>query len=347
MKQPPHFIIIRLSAMGDVAMIVPIIRALSQQYPQVKITVVSRLFFKPFFQDISNVNFFAFDDKKRHKKSLGILKLFWDLRHLRPDYYVDLHNVLRTKIIGFLFKFTGVKTATINKKRHERKAITAKIKLDFKPIETVFDKQLNAFTEVGYKIDLKKVKLADKANLDDYLKRLFDWQPNQKFIGIAPFAQYQSKIYPLDLMQIVIDKLANNSDNCILLFGGGSNEIVQLEKLAANHQNVKVVAGKAILAEELMLISNLDVMLSMDSGNAHIAAMLGVKVITLWGATHPFTGFLPFGQPLENCMTSDRDLYPQIPTSVFGNKVVTGYEDAMRTILPDIIIEKIEGIAKI
>lgn len=330
--------------MGDVAMTVPIIRALSQQYPQAKITVVSRVFFKPFFQDISNVNFLAFDDKKRHKNFIGILKLFWDLQVLRPDYYVDLHNVLRTKIIGFLFKFIGVKTATINKKRHERKAITAKVKIDFKPIETVFNKQLNAFKKIGYEIDLKKVKLADKANLDDYLKTLFNWQANQKLIGIAPFAQYQGKIYPLDLMHVVIDKLAKNPYNYILLFGGGSNEIVQLEKLAENHQNVKVVAGKIGFAEELMLISNLDVMLSMDSGNAHIAAMLGVKVITLWGVTHPFTGFSPFGQPLKNCLTSNRDLYPRIPTSVFGNKVVTGYEKAMRTILPDIIIEKIEDI---
>lgn len=333
--------------MGDVAMIVPIIRALSQQYPQVKITVVSRLFFKPFFQDILNVNFLAFDDKKRHKNFLGILKLFKDLRHLRPDYYIDLHNVLRTKIVGFLFKITGVKTATINKKRHERKAITAKIKIDFKPIETVFDKQLNAFKKIGYEIDLKKVKLADKANLDDYLKTLFDWQANQKLIGIAPFAQYQGKIYPLDLMQDVIDNLANNPDYNILLFGRGGDEIVQLEKLAENHHNVKVVAGKLGLAEELVLISNLDVMLAMDSGNAHIAAMLGVKVVTLWGATHPFTGFLPFGQTFDHCLTSNRDLYPQIPTSVFGNKAVSGYEEAMRTILPDIVIEKIKDAANV
>ncbi len=82
-------------------------------------------------------------------------------------------------------------------------------------------------------------------------------------------------------------------------------------------------------------------MLSMDSGNAHIAAMLGVKVVTLWGATHPYAGFLPFNQSLENALASDRNQYPKLPTSVYGNKMVEGYEDAMRTILPEQVIEKV------
>lgn len=102
------------------------------------------------------------------------------------------------------------------------------------------------------------------------------------------------------------------------------------------------MAGKIKFQQELQLISNLDVMLSMDSGNAHIAAMLGVKVITLWGATHPYAGFLPFNQSFENALTSDRNQYPQLPTSVYGNKTVEGYQDAMRSISPNEIVQKIQ-----
>ena len=109
-------------------------------------------------------------------------------------------------------------------------------------------------------------------------------------------------------------------------------------------ENVINVAGKIKLPQELDLISNLDVMLSMDSGNAHIAAMLGIKVITLWGATHPFAGFAPFNQPLENCLVSDREKYPKLPTSVYGNKIVAGYEDAMRTIKPQNVIDLINKL---
>jgi ADP-heptose:LPS heptosyltransferase len=112
--------------------------------------------------------------------------------------------------------------------------------------------------------------------------------------------------------------------------------------LKKNHQNVIVAAGQLNLKQELDLISNLDIMLSMDSGNAHIAAMLGKKVITLWGATHPYAGFLPFNQPFDSAIVSDRKKYPLLPTSVYGNKFVKGYEDVMRTILPKLVVEKIK-----
>jgi ADP-heptose:LPS heptosyltransferase len=165
---------------------------------------------------------------------------------------------------------------------------------------------------------------------------------NQKLIGIAPFAQYNSKVYPQDLMQEVIAKLAENKTYTILLFGGGKKEIEILDSFSQSFENVVNVAGKIKFQQELQLISNLDVMLSMDSGNAHIAAMLGVKVITLWGATHPYAGFLPFGQTMENALVSDRNQYPKLPTSVYGNKIVEGYEDAMRSISPKDIVTKIQ-----
>ena len=142
-------------------------------------------------------------------------------------------------------------------------------------------------------------------------------------------------------MKEVIRELAQNKDNKILLFGGGKHEIKILEMIARENENCISIAGKVTFLQELQLISNLDVMLSMDSGNGHIAAMYGIKAITLFGATHPFLGFSPFNQPLENALVSDRNLFPKLPTSIYGNKKVAGYEDAMRTILPEHVIEKI------
>ena len=78
----------------------------------------------------------------------------------------------------------------------------------------------------------------------------------------------------------------------------------------------------------------------MDSANAHLAANTGIKVLTLWGMTHPFCGFTPFDQATENSIVIDRNLYPAIPTSVFGKKVPKGYDSAFRTVEPKEIIEK-------
>ena len=96
--------------------------------------------------------------------------------------------------------------------------------------------------------------------------------------------------------------------------------------------------------EELDVISNLEVMLSMDSGNAHLAAMLGVKTVTIWGVTHPFAGFAPFNQPSDFALLSDRNRFPDIPTSVFGNKYPENYKEASRSIQPQTIIEKIKTL---
>lgn len=192
------------------------------------------------------------------------------------------------------------------------------------------------FKELGFSVDLTNPSFSKFQNSKT--------DNSQKWIGIAPFAQYDSKVYPFDLMKEVVNILAQSQENKIFLFGGGKKEVDLLNQLAEGKSNVENYAGKVKLPQEMELISNLDVMLSMDSGNAHIAAMLGTKVVTLWGATHPYAGFAPFNQALENCLTSDREKYPLLPTSVYGNKIVEGYQEAMRTITPKIVVEKINEL---
>lgn len=342
MSKQKHILVIRLSAMGDVAMTVPVLRAFSIQYPEVKITVVSRPFFEPFFNDISNLSFFPIDLKGRHKGFLGLWRLFLDLLKLDFTDVADLHNVLRSQVVRTFFKLYGTKVAATDKGRADKKALTRTENKIFEPVKSMFDRHLETFEKLGFSIDLSNPTFPRKANLSNEIIEIIGFN-NQKLIGIAPFAQYESKVYPLDLMQSVIDELAKEENHKILLFGGGNEEVQKLNQLKANHINVIVIAGKLKLKPELELISNLDVMLSMDSGNAHLAAMFGVKVISLWGATHPYAGFKPFNQPLENCITSNRSQYPLLPTSIYGNKMVEGYEEVMRSILPEVIIEKVKG----
>ena len=332
----------RLSAMGDVAMTVPVLRAFVKQYPEVHLTVISRPFFKPFFDGIPNITFFPFDDKERHKGFFGLVRLYKDLKKLDIDAFADLHNVLRSTVVRTFFALSGKKTAFVDKAREAKKALMRAENKIFKQLPTMFERHVKVFEELGFSLDLSNPEFPKKAILSAEITSLIG-ESYQKLIGIAPFAQYDSKVYPLDLMQEVIAKLAKNKDHTILLFGGGKKEIEILESFSKPYSNVINVAGKIKFQQELKLISNLDVMLSMDSGNAHIAAMLGVKVISLWGATHPYAGFLPFNQKFENAIVSDRTKFPLLPTSVYGNKIVPGYEDAMRTILPEKVVAKIQS----
>ena len=333
----------RLSAMGDVAMTVPVLRAFVKQYPAVQLTVISRPFFKPFFSGIPNISFFAFDEKERHKGFLGLLRLFQDLKKLNIDAFADLHNVLRSQIIRNLFALSGKKIASVDKGRQGKKELTRTEDKVFKQLPTMFQRHATVFEELGFPINLSNPDFPEKGILDKEIQAIIG-NDYKKLIGIAPFAQYDSKVYPVDLMQKVIEQLAKNSSYTILLFGGGKKEIEVLESLSKDKVNVINMAGKIKFQQELQVISNLEVMLSMDSGNAHIAAMLGVKVVTLWGATHPFAGFSPFNQPLENALISDREKYPLLPTSVYGNKVVEGYDEVMRSIQPNQVVAYIQSL---
>jgi len=331
--------------MGDVAMTVPVLRALAHHYPELKLTVISRPFFQPFFNDIPNLHFFAFDEKKRHKGIVGLWRLFQDLKALHIDAFADLHNVLRSKVMRTLFALSGKKVAFVDKGRVEKKALTRAENKIFQPLTTMFERHQLVLECLGFPIDLSRPQFPVKAEISQPELATIVSQSN-RLIGIAPFAQYDSKVYPLDLMQKVIDALASHKNSTIFLFGGGQKEKEQLQSLVGNKTNVLNMAGKIPFQEELNLISNLDVMLSMDSGNGHIAAMLGIPVVTLWGATHPFAGFLPFNQTLDNALVSDRNQYPNLPTSVYGNKKVAGYENAMRTILPEQVLARIEEVLK-
>ncbi|MDO7172171.1 glycosyltransferase family 9 protein [Mariniflexile sp. AS56] len=334
---PKHILVIRLSAMGDVAMSVPVLRAFTEQHPSVKVTVLTRGFFAPFFRDLDNVSVYAANLKAEHKGVLGLYKLSKELRRLGIDAVADLHNVLRSSILKVFF--FGIKTVQIDKGRTEKKALVSGE--NFQQLKTTHQRYIDVFETFGFKIDVSNPYFPKKSSLNKKTQALLG-SDSIKQIGIAPFAAHEGKMYPLDGMEGVIEALSK--DYKVVLFGGGQKEIAILNELETSFGNVVSVAGKLSLDEELDLISNLEVMLSMDSGNAHIAAMLGIKVVTVWGVTHPFAGFAPFNQPTDYALLADRNQFPQIPTSVYGNKYPENYKEASRSIPPEAIIEKIKSI---
>jgi ADP-heptose:LPS heptosyltransferase len=326
--------------MGDVAMTVPVLRAFVKQHPTIKITVLSKPFLKPLFADIKNVNFYTADVTNSHKGVFGIYKLYKELKLLNIDAVADLHNVLRSKLLRNFFKLSNLKVSFVDKGRVEKKALTSIKNKVFKQLKTTHERYADVFRNLGFSLDLTKSEFPQKQQLTQEIIKITGAK-TKKWIGIAPFAQYNSKMYPLDLMEQVISELSKKENLKIMLFGGGKKEIEILDKIENKYGNTVNVAGKIKLGQELNLISNLDCMLSMDSGNAHFSAMFGVNTITIWGITHPFTGFAPFNQPLKNALLPDLEKYPNIPCSIYGNKICEGYEDVMRTISPKTIVDKI------
>ena len=331
-----HIMVLRFSALGDVAMCLPVLRCLIQTYPELRLTVVTRKRFAALFEELPNTTVFSPDFDGAHKGIGGLYRLYKTLAAAKPNAIADLHNVLRTKILRSYFapKF-WIRKAVLDKGRKAKKQLTRPRQKTLVPLVPQIHRYAQVFERLGFPISLDSHEFPPKTLCPNTEALALD--QNKKWIGVAPFAAHKGKQYPLDLMQKVVAFL--QQDYQVILFGFGREERAQLDIWAKAYKNVVNATSVYAFDAELRLIAQLDLMISMDSANGHLAANFGLPVISLWGATHPCLGFAPFGQAASNSLTADRQQYPLLPTSVYGNKIRRGYEDAMRTIEPKAILE--------
>ena len=292
----------RFSAFGDVAMTVPVFTEFLKQNPDVEIVMVSRSNFKDLFEGIPNLIFKGInvDD---YKGFFGLRKLGkFLLKEVQPDYIADLHDVIRTKTLDLFFIRNGYKVFKINKGKEEKELLTDVWNLDKKRLKPTSERYADVFRAMNFKFNLSHQYPQSNSVKNG--------------IGIAPFAQHKGKMLPLEKTFDVVKTLAPNHK--IYFFGGGKSEVDILNDWQQQIPNTENLAGKLSLKEELQKISELEVMISMDSANMHLASLVGTRCISIWGSTHPYAGFLGYGQS-ENDMVQVKDLTCR-PCSVFGDK---------------------------
>jgi len=310
-------LVFRFSAMGDVAMSASVLKEFCEQHPNLEIIVVSRILFKPFFQDLKNVRFHALEPKTKHRGIKGLFNLYQELSKYRPSAIADLHHNLRSNLLSLYFRLLkNVPNAQINKGRSEKKALTRKENKELKPLRTTPERYADVFRKLGFRFKLSHQLKLIKNDLPASHQHYFN-RNNKPFIGISPFAKHKEKVYPLEKMELVIQELNKRGYN-LFIFGGGKEEASIAESWERQFENAFSLINKLTLSEELQIISNLNLMVSMDSAGMHMASLMGVPVVSVWGATHPYAGFLGYGQSEKDCVQID--LYCR-PCSVFGNKV--------------------------
>jgi ADP-heptose:LPS heptosyltransferase len=315
---------LRLSAMGDVSLTVPAIRAVLDANPDLQITLVTRSTFAPFFYGIPRLTLFFPDLKNRHKGFFGLIRLYRDLK--KKDNFssvVDLHGVIRTKILTTLFKLSGKPGFTIDKGRKEKKFLLKTKYLRYLKHSSV--RYLDTFQRAGFNGKIGKspyLMVADEAMKkarETFLEFVADERESIK-IGLAPFATHKPKIWGTEKFKELITLINREYEVDFFLFGGGEEEINKLKELQKYSPNIHLIAGNFKLSEEIALIKNLDLMISMDSSNMHLAALSGIPTISIWGGTHPTFGFFALGQPEEYHLQIPASSLKCRPCSVFGSK---------------------------
>ena len=384
--------------MGDVAMTVPVVKSLAQQYPDLRITVLSKPFARTLFDGLApNVSFMGADIKGEYHGIKGLNALYRRLTAKNFTAIADLHSILRSSYLRMRFNFDRYRVAHIDKHRAMRRALTATNNKQLVQLPTPFEGYADVLAQLGYPVninftsifppeggDLKliapfingKSKSGEAKALSKEEKALGEetvcegeeakilseeaegkreeekvlsekeeakaesLKPRgEKWIGIAPFAAHKGKIYPLEKMERVIELLLEREPNCrIFLFGGGAEERELLTQWESRHDRC-TCALLGSLYNELVLMSHLDTMVSMDSANMHLASLTGTRVVSVWGATHPFAGFMGWNQsPADAVQTT----LPCRPCSIFGNKpCLHGDYPCLNSITPEEITERV------
>ena len=317
-------------------MLVPVLRCLYVQNKNIQITLVTRERFAPIFKEFSDLRLITPDFGGTNKGLKGLYSLYKELKKTRPNRIADIHNNLRSRILRMFFRSSFIRIKAIDKGYSERRRLTHPTKKTMKPLTPQHYRYVEVFSRLGFSLDLDKHEFPIKPGLPKSSLKI-DLPADRKWIGIAPFAAHPGKVYPLDLMQKVVGYL--QQQHTVFLFGNGSKEASQIHIWSKAYPNVIPHALEISFSNQLDLIANLDVMISMDSANGHLAANFGVPVITLWGMTHPFLGFSAFGQ--NNHLLVNRERFPKVPTSAYGKTVPKGYRDAMRSIAPEQVIEMV------
>lgn len=322
-----HLLILRFSAMGDVALIAPVLGALARAYPKVRQTVVTRKEYEPFFYNIPGAEVIGVDLRARKYRGLtGIHRLYRELQRLGPfDYGIDLHGSLRSRMLRFFFR-GKMPFARIVKGRKEKRLQIRRRNKVLHQLPHVVERYMHVFERAGLKADTGPGPWITPETRSRKLARdfLVDRKIEKKdtlWIGLAPFAGHEPKTYPFERIRDVVRLIDYHLPCKLFLFGGGKREIALLEELVSIAPDKAVmVAGNLTLEGEIGLMDRLDAMIAMDSFNMHMAALLGRPVLSIWGSTHTFSGFGPYGQDDRNIVQIPTDVLECRPCSIFGNK---------------------------
>lgn len=350
---PKTVLITRFSALGDVAMTIPVVYSVCRANPDVHFVMVTRpsmatmMINRPDNLEVKGV-----DLAGSYHGGKGLWRLWQELQHdCGPIHAVaDLHNVLRTRVIGFFGSLSGIPVKHLNKARRHRRALTRKHQKVMLPMTTQRARYREVFHHLGLAVEDRFTTLfssepSGRAPASAFEAITVPKRDEETWIGIAPFAKHQGKIYPVELMYKVAEALGSHPGVKLFLFGGGEHEQTVLDQWAAKLPRAVSLAGRHYgFPTELALLSHLDVMVSMDSANMHLASLVGVPVVSVWGATHPYCGFRGFHQSESNAVQLAMTCRP---CSVFGDKPChRGDYHCMRGIPPQAIIDRVEANLK-
>ncbi|MDH2925453.1 heptosyltransferase I [Nicoletella semolina] len=281
MKTPQSLCILRLSAIGDVCHTLAVVQAIQRQYPDTEVTWIIGKVEASLMAGIPNVTLIPYDKKTGWK---GIFTLWSQLKNKRFDYLLNLQTAFRASILSLGIK-AKTKIGFDRDRAREGQWLFTNFKVEQTASPHVLDGQMMFAKAIGVK-DLKPkwylpISKSDLAYSHQYI------DPKRKNLIIAPCSSKAEKDWLLEYYAEIANFVIAKNVNVILCGSPSRYETETAEKIQQLAPKCHNLAGKTTLKQLAGLIKQADLVLSSDSGPAHIATTQQTPVIGLYAIHNP------------------------------------------------------------
>ncbi len=278
---PKSICILRLSALGDVTHVLPMVSAIQATWPQTSITwVIGKLEYQ-LLKHLNNIEFVIFDKKQSFA---AYRKVKAELAGRQFDILLQMQVALRANLLSTAIK-SPIRLGWDNKRSRDwhHKFINHQVP------EIAYQHQAQGFLSFARSIGLSvREPVWELPISNDAREFANEHLPGeQPTLVISPCSSHTLRNWSVDRYAAVADYAATELDLRVVLSGGPSKLELEVASGIENSMQNDVInlVGKDTLQQSLGILQKADIVISPDSGPAHIANALGTPVIGLYAAT--------------------------------------------------------------
>lgn len=285
---PPNILLVRFSAIGDILLLTPLVRALRRRHPDARITVVTRAAFAPLLAHNPHLTSVIGWDPLTPLAELGRR-----LKLLAFTHKLDLHGSLRSRALRW---HAGGRWTTYPKHRVARAMLIHTRRDVYRDRRPVAERYFDAARELDVAPDGGSLEVfLSRAELEGAQAFLASrgLGVTRQLIAIAPGAAHFTKRWPQHHWTALVRRLVEAGNDVVAL--GGPDDLGVAEAVAAaGGDRAASAAGAFDLPGSAALLKRARALVSGDTGLMHLATAVETPVVALFGPTVEQFGFVPY-----------------------------------------------------
>jgi heptosyltransferase-2 len=328
---------IQTAFIGDAILSLPAIQKLKLKYPDYEINVLCIPKSKEIFDASDYVSkTIVLDKRGKHRSLFETIRLGIELKKANYSIIYSSHRSFRTAIIvlfarvknTFGFKTSSLKFVYKNLVEYKTEKHEIQRNLDL----IGFDYENDNWRIVPELIVKKKTREKISTFLTkNYIKN--------NFIAIAPGSVWETKKYPKEYLEMVINYFVKKGFQ-ILLIGGDKDKLLCSSISEKYPQNVFDASGLFSIIESVELLKLSSMLLSNDSAPTHFGMCANIKVLTVYCSTVPEFGFFPYNKKSRYLSFNELECKP---CGIHGHhKCPINTFDCGKKLLPEQLIKTME-----